>query len=57
MALNEKIFRRGKETRHLPALMFVGASNMLPEDEALQALLDRFLIRVKCEYVDPDLLQ
>jgi MoxR-like ATPase len=56
-ALNEKIFRRGKETRHLPALMFVGASNMLPEDEALQALLDRFLIRVKCEYVDPDLLQ
>ncbi|MBS1665126.1 MAG: AAA family ATPase [Bacteroidetes bacterium] len=57
MALNEKIFRRGKETRQLPALLFVGASNMLPEDEALQALLDRFLIRVKCEYVDPDLLQ
>ena len=57
MALNEKIFRRGKETRRLPALMFVGASNMLPEDEALQALLDRFLIRVKCEYVDPDRLQ
>ncbi len=55
-ALNEKIFRRGKETRRLPALMFIGASNMLPEDEALQALLDRFLIRVKCEYVDPDLL-
>jgi len=57
MALNEKIFRRGKETRALPALMFVGASNMLPEDEALQALLDRFLIRVKCEYVDPEMLQ
>jgi MoxR-like ATPase len=57
MALNEKIFRRGKETRRLPALMFVGASNMLPEDEALQALLDRFLIRVKCENVDPELLQ
>ena len=36
--------------------MFVGASNVLPEDEALNALLDRFLIRVKCEYVDPDLL-
>jgi MoxR-like ATPase len=56
MALNEKIFRRGKETKKLPALMFVGASNILPEDEALNALLDRFLIRVKCEYVDPDLL-
>lgn len=34
--------------------MFVGASNMLPEDETLNALLDRFLIRIKCDYVDPD---
>lgn len=56
MALNERIFRRGKETRKLPALMFVGASNILPEDDALNALLDRFLIRVKCDYVDTDLL-
>jgi MoxR-like ATPase len=56
MALNEKIFRRGKETKKLPALMFVGASNILPEDDALNALLDRFLIRIKCDYVDPDLL-
>lgn len=53
MVLNEKIFRRGRETRHLPALMIVGASNHLPEDEALQALFDRFLIRVRCDYVDP----
>jgi MoxR-like ATPase len=57
MALNERIFRRGKETRKLPALMFVGASNVLPEDEALNALLDRFLIRVRCDYVDTDLLE
>lgn len=56
MALNEKIFRRGKETKHLPALIFIGASNHLPEDEALQALFDRFLIRVRCENVDPSLL-
>lgn len=56
MALNERIFRRGKETRKLPALMFVGASNVLPEDDALNALLDRFLIRIECDYVDPDLL-
>lgn len=56
-ALNEKIFRRGKETKKLPALMFVGASNVLPEDEALNALLDRFLIRVRCDYVDTDLLE
>lgn len=57
MALNEKIFRRGKETRKLPALMFVGASNVLPEDESLNALLDRFLIRTQCDYVDTDLLE
>lgn len=53
MVLNEKIFRRGKETKNLPALMIVGASNHLPEDEALQALFDRFLIRIRCDYVDP----
>jgi MoxR-like ATPase len=41
-ALNERIFRRGKETKKLPALMFIGASNVLPEDESLNALLDRF---------------
>ncbi|PSL46652.1 MoxR-like ATPase [Chitinophaga niastensis] len=53
MVLNERIFRRGRETRQLPVLMIVGASNHLPEDEALQALYDRFLIRVRCDYVDP----
>ncbi len=57
MALNEKIFRRGKETKKLPALMFIGASNGLPEDEALAALLDRFLIRIQCDYVDTDLME
>ena len=56
MVLNEKIFRRGKETRDLPALMIVGASNHLPEDEALQALFDRFLMRVRCDNVDPELM-
>ena len=56
MALNEKIFKRGKETKNLPALMFVGASNVLPEDEALNALFDRFLIRINVDYVHPELL-
>jgi MoxR-like ATPase len=57
MALNEKVFRRGKETRKLPALMFVGASNVLPEDDTLNALLDRFLLRIRCDYVDTDQLE
>jgi len=57
MVLNEKIFRRGRETRKLPALMVLGASNHLPEDEALQALFDRFLLRVRCDNVDPGQLE
>ena len=57
MALNERVFKRGRETMQIPALMFVGASNALPEDETLAALLDRFLIRIRCDYVEPELLE
>lgn len=56
VALNERIFRRGKETRPLAALLFVGASNHLPEDEALHALFDRFLLRVPCDNVPQERL-
>lgn len=51
MVLNERVFRRGRETRPLPSLMVVGASNRLPEDETLGALFDRFLLRVQCDNV------
>lgn len=54
MVLNERMFVRGSEKRKIPALMTVSASNHLPEDEALQALFDRFLVRVKCDNVDPE---
>ncbi|MEM7626053.1 MAG: AAA family ATPase [Planctomycetota bacterium] len=57
MALNERVFRRGQETKRLPALMFVGASNRLPEDETLGALFDRFLLRVVSDNVDDDQLR
>jgi MoxR-like ATPase len=50
MVLNERVFRRGRETRRLPLLMVVGASNRLPEDDALNALFDRFLLRVRCDW-------
>lgn len=55
--LNERVFRRGRETRHLPTLMVVGASNRLPEDDALGALFDRFLLRVRCDNVPPEDLE
>jgi MoxR-like ATPase len=51
MALNERVFRRGRETRTLPAVSFIGASNHLPEDDALRALFDRFLLRVRSDNV------
>ncbi len=43
--LNERLYRRGAETRKLPLLSLFSASNALPEDESLRALFDRFLIR------------
>lgn len=55
--LNERLFRRGRETRQLPLLMAVGASNHLPEDDALRALFDRFLLRVHCDNVGPEELE
>ena len=56
LALNERIFRRGRETRPLPTLMIAAAGNTLPEDETLGALFDRFLIRVNVDNVDGERL-
>lgn len=56
MVLNERVFRRGRESRRLPMLLVVGASNRLPEDEALKALFDRFLLRVTCDNVPQEQL-
>ena len=56
MVLNERVFRRGRETRDLPAIAVFGASNRLPEDDALAALFDRFLLRVMCDNVPADRL-
>lgn len=56
MVLNERVFRRGRETRELPLLMVIGASNRLPEDDALGALFDRFLLRVRSDNVPDDRL-
>src|SRR5271167_1549343 len=43
--LNERIYRRGAETHRLPMLSLFSASNHLPEEDALWALFDRFLLR------------
>src|SRR5262249_10524362 len=48
--LNERIYRRGAEVHRLPLLSLFSASNHLPEDDALRALFDRFLLR--CHVAD-----
>ena len=45
--INEKIYRNGNHTIQLPMKALIAASNELPqEDEGLEALWDRFLVRV-----------
>lgn len=46
-AINERIYQNGTETIHLPMKTLIAASNELPkEDEGLEALWDRFLVRI-----------
>lgn len=47
--LNERTYRRGAEVRSLPMLSLFSASNSLPENEALAALFDRFLLRCRVD--------
>ena len=47
--LNERVYRRGAETHELPLLSLFSASNQLPDDDALRALFDRFLLRCHVE--------
>ena len=45
--INERIYQNGRHTIQLPMKMLIAASNELPaEDEGLEALWDRFLVRV-----------
>lgn len=48
--LNERTFRRGSTRRACPLRVCVGASNALPEDDALAPFADRFLVRA---FLDP----
>lgn len=54
--LNEKIYLNGNQELHLPLKGIIAASNELPaQDEGLEALWDRFLIRyIVCPIEDKD---
>ncbi|MEM7154472.1 MAG: AAA family ATPase [Myxococcota bacterium] len=54
--LNERVFRRGQTQLDCPLRVCVGASNTLPNDPALAAFSDRFLLHLFLEPIaDPHL--
>lgn len=53
--MNEKLFRNGKEEVRLPLKLLVAASNELPaKGEGLEALWDRFIVRIVCRGIVDD---
>ncbi len=52
--MNERRFHNGREVLDVPLITLFGASNELPEDDELQALYDRFLVRFVVGYIADD---
>lgn len=52
--LNEREFDNGSERVKTPLISVIAASNELPEDEGLEALYDRFLLRYEVSPVSDD---
>ena len=53
--MNERIFHNGKDAIQIPLITLFGASNELPsEEDELEALYDRFLLRYVLDYIKED---
>jgi MoxR-like ATPase len=52
--LAERKFHNGDRVESVPLLSLIGATNELPDEDELQALYDRFLVRVVVDYVQED---
>lgn len=50
--LNARRFAHGNLTVRVPLISMFAASNEVPNDDALSALFDRFLLRVRVDYLD-----
>lgn len=50
--LNSRRFSHGNTTISVPLISLFAASNEVPSDDALSALFDRFLLRVRVDYLD-----
>lgn len=56
--INEKVYHNGRKTEKAPLKTVIGASNELPLGESeLSALYDRFLIRLKVNYISDDSIE
>ena len=52
--LNERRYHQGSSVTDVPLLSLIAASNELPEEEELEALYDRFLLRFRVGYIQQD---
>jgi MoxR-like ATPase len=52
--INERRFHNGREVVGVPLISLFGAANELPEDDELQALYDRFVLRFVVGYIEED---
>lgn len=52
--INERLFYNGGEIIEAPLMTVIGASNEYPESEGLEALFDRFLLRMETNYIQSD---
>jgi len=50
--VNARQFTHGTNTVRVPLISLFAASNDVPTDDALSAIFDRFLLRVRCDYLD-----
>lgn len=52
--INERKFHNGPEIIDVPLLTLLGSTNELPDDPVLAAFGDRFLLRIRLDYVAQD---
>ena len=50
--LNERRYTSGGQIIECPLISAFGASNEVPSDESLSAMLDRFLLRIRSDHLD-----
>lgn len=50
--INERTFASGSQVINVPLISLFAASNEVPNDDNLAAMFDRFLLRVRSDYLD-----